>query len=81
MRIAYSTPWVDSDTGRTITHCEIQRTRFPHDDVGMELEFRLFAGDELVSTSTKASPITNPALLGEALNTLAANIKSVCERV
>lgn len=81
MKIAYQTPWIDSDTGATVTHCEIQRTRFPHDDVGLELEFKLFNGDEVVSTSTKSSPITNPTLLTEALNTLAANIKTVCERV
>lgn len=80
MKIAYNTPWIDNDTGLEITSVEIQRTRFPHDDVGMEAEFKLYSGDTLASTTTKALPVSDPALLLQALETLAANIENVCKR-
>lgn len=80
MKITYDTPWVDNDTGFEITAVEIQRTRFPHDDVGMEAEFRLFSGDKQVIQSTKALPVTDPALLLQALTTLANNVQSACQR-
>lgn len=80
MKITYATPWVDNDTGFEITGVEIQRTRFPHRDVGMEAEFKLYSGDAVVVTSTKALPVSDPALLLQALETLAANIENVCKR-
>jgi hypothetical protein len=80
MKITYATPWIDNDSGIEITAVEIERTRFPHDDVGMEAEFRLFSGDAIVVRSTKALPVTDPALLLQALTTLANNIQSACQR-
>lgn len=79
MKVNYPTPWTDSDTGSNVTAVEIQRVRFPHDDVGMEAEFTLFDGDSVVSRSTKALPVTDPELLLSALETLALNIESACK--
>jgi hypothetical protein len=79
MKISYPTPWKDSDTGETITAVEIERVRFPYDGLGMEAEFKLYNGDELVSRSTKALPVSDPELLQSALETLALNIESACK--
>ena len=79
MKITYETPWVDADSGLTVTAVELERVRFPHDGLTMEGEFRLFNGDEIVIQSTRSLPVTDPALLVTALNTLANSVKSACE--